>query len=328
MISRRKISLAGGASLLAAHRLGKGQTGAPLRRVACSRYGAEAQSQLTRQAFLQGMRELGWQEGKNVEYRFHYANFDLRRLDAFLSESLAWKAEVIVLGSATEAYAAQRATKTTPIVMAFVSNAVGNGFVASLARPGGNITGSTSQTEEILAKQVELLREVAPRAARVAILLNENNPTQAEYWSVGQRACAALGVTALRIVANTAEQIGPAVQQLVQQGAQAVVVPTEPLFNTERVRLSEALLAARLPAAYGVREHALAGGLLSYGPDIVASHRNAARFVDKILKGAKPADLPVEQPTKFEVVVNKKTAKTLGITIPYSVMLRATEVIE
>ena len=328
MISRRTFSLAGGASLLAAHRFGLGQAGAPMRRVAYLQYGRDVQPNPQREAFLRGMRELGWQEGKNVDYRFSNADFDERRLDFLLSEALAWKAEVIVTGSGASVRAAQRATKTTPIVMAYIANAVGNGFVASLAHPGGNITGSTTQAEEILAKQIELLREVAPRAARMAILINENNPSQAEYWSVGRRACAALGLTALRIVANAPEQIGPAVQQLLQQGAQAVAVPGDPLFNTERVRLNEALFATRLPTAYGLRENALAGGLLSYGPDIPTSHRNAARFVDKILKGAKPADLPVEQPTKFDMVVNMKTAKALGITSPYSVMLRATEVIE
>ena len=328
MISRRTISIAGGASLLAAHPLGRGQSASALRRVAWLQFGSETSPAPTREAFLLGMRELGWQDGKNIEFRPAYANFDLKRADALLSELIAWRAEVIVVGSAATVGAAQRATKTTPIVMAYVANAVGNGFVASLARPGGNITGSTNQAEEVTAKLVELLRELVPRAQRFAVLLNESNPSHTEYWSAAQRACATLGLEAVRITANLSAQIGPASQQMVQHRVQAVVVPGDPLFNAERAKLHEALMAARLPAVYGLREHAHAGGLLSYGPDLVASHRNAARFVDKILKGAKPADIPVEQPTKFDLVVNLKTAKALGITIPYSVMLRATEVIE
>ena len=328
MISRRVVSLAIGVGLLASHGWVRGQSASALRRVGWLQFGPETTAAPTREAFLLGMRELGWQDSKNVEYRFAYANFDLKRADAMLAGLIAWRAEVIVVGSAATVGAAQRATKTTPIVMAYVANAVGNGFVASLARPGGNITGSTNQAEEVAAKLVELLREVLPRAQRFAILLNESNPSHAEYWSATQRACSALGLEAIRITANLSAQVGTAAQQMVQQRAQAVVVPGDPLFNAERAKLHEALMAVRLPAIYGLRENAVAGGLLSYGPNIVTSHRNAARFVDKILKGAKPADLPVEQPTKFDMVVNLKTAKALGITIPYSVMLRATEVIE
>ena len=299
-----------------------------LRRVTWLQFGSETMPTPTRAAFLLGMRELGWQDGKNVEYRFAFANFDLKRADAMLAEFVAWKAEVIVVGSAATVGAAQRATKTIPIVMAYVANAVGNGFIASLARPGGNITGSTNQAEEVAPKLVELLRETMPRAQRFAVLLNESNPSHAEYWSAAQRACTALGLEAVRITANLSAQLGAATEQMVRQRAQAVVVPGDPLFNAERAKLHEALMAARLPAIYGLRENAVAGGLLSFGPNILDSHRNAARFVDKILKGAKPADIPVEQPIKFDLVVNKKTAKALGITIPYAVMLRATEVIE
>lgn len=328
MISRRIFFLAGGASLLGAHPLGYGQAGAPMRRVVFLVFGRDTQPNPTRDALLQGMRELGWREGTNVEYRFTYANFDERRLDILLSEALDWKAEVIVTGSGATVRAAQRATKTTPIVMAYIANAVGNGFISSLSRPGGNITGNTTQAEEVLPKLIELLREVAPKAGRVAILLNESNPSHAEFWSAAQRACATLGLIALRFAANTPAQFDAVARQMVQQQAQGAAVAADPLFNAERTKLHEVLMSTRLPVIYGLRENALAGGLIGYGPDIVAAHRNAARFVHKILKGEKPADIPVEQPTKFDLVVNMKTAKALGITIPYSVMLRATEVIE
>ena len=328
MISRRTISLAAGAGLLGAPAWVLGQAASALRRVAYVQFGRDATVQPTRDAFLLGMRELGWQDGRNVEYRFYYGDFDVARMDTLLAQALAWRAEVIVTGSGATVLAAQRATKTTPLVMAYIANAVGNGFVASLAHPGGNITGSTTQAEEVLPKLIELLREVAPKAGRVAILLNESNPSHTEFWSAAQRACAVLGLVALRVTANATAQFGDAAQRIVQQRAQGVAVPADPLFNAERAKLHDALMPTRLPVVYGLRENAVAGGLLSYGPDIVASHRNAARFVDKILKGAKPADLPVEQPTKFDMVVNLKTAKALGITIPYSVMLRATEVIE
>ena len=328
MISRRVVSLAAGAGLLATHGWLLGQGASALRRVGWLQYGPPTTPSPRREAFMLGLRELGWQEGKNVEVRNANANFDLKRADSLMGELIAWKAEVIVVGSTATVRVAQRATKTVPIVMAYIANAVGNGFVASLAHPGGNITGNTNQAEEVAAKLIELLHEVAPKARRIAILLNESNPSHAEYWAAAQRACAVLGLTALRVTAGTAEQIGAAAKLAGQQGAQAAAVPGDPLFNSERAKLHEALMATRLPTIYGLRENAVAGGLLSYGPNIDDAYRNAARFVDKILKGAKPADLPVEQPTKFDMVVNKKTAKALGITIPYSVMLRATEVIE
>ncbi len=328
MILRRQVSLAAAAAVLAAHGWAPGQSVGVLRRVGWLAFGPETSPSPTRDAFLAGMRDLGWHEGKNYEFRNVFANFDLKRADALLGELIAWKVEVIVGGSAATVQAAQRATKSTPIVMAYVANAVGNGFIASLARPGANITGSTNQAEEVVVKLVELLHEVAPGARRIAVLLNESNPSHVQYWSAAQRACAVLGLVALRVAANAPAQFGAATQQMVQQQAQGVVAPGDPLFNAERAKLHGALLAARLPAVYGLRENALAGGLLSYGPDLAASHRNAARFVDKILKGTKPADLPVEQPTKFDLVVNMKTARLLGITIPYSVTLRATEVIE
>ena len=249
------------------------------------------------------------------------------RLDALISELIARKADVIVVPSAPVARAAQRATKVIPIVMTSVANAVGNGFVASLARPGGNITGISSQGEDVVGKLVEILHEVVPGARRIAILLNAGNPSHAVFWAGAQAACATLGLVAVRVVASAPTQLAAAVERIVSQRMQAVVVPADPMYLGERARLQELMQTTRLPAAWGWREHVVAGGLLSYGADQVTNFRYAAKWVDKILKGAKPADLPVEQPIRFERLINLKTAKALGITIPKKVLLRADEVI-
>ena len=320
--------LAGGICLLVAHRLSRGQPAATIRRVGLLSFSSEAAGAHLRAAFKQGMHDLGWLEGKNVEYRFVYANGDVDRLDALAGELIGQKVEVIVVASQQTAGAAQRATKTIPIVMAGASNAVGAGFVASLAKPGGNITGFTSQQEEVLGKLIGILHEVMPGARRIAILLNESNPSHAVFWAAAQSACAALDLVALRVVASTPAQLGAAVEQIVRQRSQAVVVISDGMYFTERAKLQELMQTTRLPVAYSLRDHVVAGGLLSYGADPAANYRDAAKYVDKILKGAKPADLPVEQTTKFELVINLKTAKALGLTIPQSLLLRADEVIQ
>jgi putative ABC transport system substrate-binding protein len=235
---------------------------------------------------------------------------------------------VIVVGSWQPALAAQRATKTIPIVIANVSNAVGAGLVASLAKPGGNITGITGQQEEVLGKLIGILHEVTPGARRIAILLNETNPAHAVFWAGAQSACAALDLVALRVVASAPAQLGAAVEQIVRQRSQAVVVLSDGMYYAERAKLQALMQTTRLPVAYALRDHVIAGGLLSYAADLAANWRYAAKYVDKILKGAKPADLPIEQPTKFELVINLKTAKALGLTIPQSLLLRADEVIQ
>jgi putative ABC transport system substrate-binding protein len=277
-------------------------------------------------AFTQGMQDLGWLEGKNVEYRFVNADGDVGRLDALARELVGQQVDVILVGSGQSADAAHRATKTVPIVLAGVANAVGAGL-ASLAKPGGNITGLTSQQDEVLGKLVGILHEVVPGARRIAILLNESNPFHEKYWASAQSGCAALNLVALRAVASTPAQLGAAVEQIVQQRSQAVVVTSDGMYFTERAKLQDLMQITRLPVAYALRDNVVAGGLLGYGYDIGANYRNAAKYVDKILKGAKPADLPVEQATKFELVINTKTAKALGIAIPKDILLRADEVI-
>ena len=328
MITRRNVVLAGGVSLLVAHRLSVGQPAATIRRVGILSLPSEPAVAPQFKAFAGAMRDLGWMDGKNIAYRFVYANGDMDRLDALASELVAQKVELILAPSSPSVRAAQRATRTIPIVMGSVANPVGNGFVASLAKPGGNITGVSNQMEDVLNKPIEILHEITPGARRFAILLNETSPSSTAFWAAAQRACAALNLVALKVVASTPSQLGAATAQIVRQQSQAVVVPVDSLYLNNRAELQALMQPTRLPVAYGWREHVFDGGLLSYGPDIVASFRHVAKFVDKILKGARPADLPVEQPTKFDFVINLKTAKALGLTIPPSLLLRADEVIQ
>jgi len=328
VITRRSILLAGGIALLVARRLSYGQPAATIRRVGLLSLSSEVAGAHLRAAFKQGMQDLGWIEGKNIEYRFVYANGAVDRMDALAGDLIGEQVDVIVLSNAQAARAAQRATRTIPVVMAGVSNAVGAGFVDSLARPGGNITGFTSQQEDVLGKLIGTLHEVAPGARRIAILLNESNPSQAVFWDAAQSACVALDLVAVRVVASAPAQLVAAVTEIARQRSQAVVVIPDGLYFAERTKLQELLQTARLPSAYLLREHVLAGGLLSYGADLPANYRDAAKYVDKILKGARPADLPVAQTTKFELVINLKTAKALGLAIPQSLLLRADEVIQ
>ena len=328
MITRRRFLLASGTTLLAAHKVGVGQAVVTIHRVGFLAFSSEASNVHLRAAFMQGMHDLGWLEGKNVEYRFVYGDGDVARLDTLASELIGQSVDVILVGSSQSAAAAHRATKTVPIVIAGVGNAVGAGLVASLAKPGGNITGFTSQQDEVLGKLIGILHEIVPRARRIAILLNESNPLHAAYWARAQSACAALDLVALRVVASAPAQVGAAVEQMVRQRSQAVVVTSDSMYFAERAKLQELMQITRLPVVYALRDNVVAGGLLSYGYDTAANYRNAAKYVDRILKGARPADLPVEQATKFDLVINLKTAKSLGITISKDILLRADEVIQ
>lgn len=290
-------------------------------------FGTEGASVESISAFAQAMRQFGWQEGRNIAYQAVYANGDPARLESLASSLLKQQVEVVVVTTSPSVRAAQRLTKTIPIVFTALSNVVGNGYVESLARPGGNVTGIASQFEEVLAKVVEFLHAISPGASRVAVLVNENNLSHATFWTAAQGACTALSLVAYRVVANSAAQFGDGVEEMTRLRVQAVLVSNDFLFLGERVKLHELLQAARLPTAYGYREHVLAGGLLSYGSSFVAGFEQAATYVDRILRGAKPADLPVEQPTKFELVLNLKTASALGLSIPQSLLVSADELI-
>ena len=310
MITRRSVLLAAGIGPLVAHRLSFGQPAATVPRVGLLAFASETASARLWKAFKEGMHDLGRLEGKNVEYRAAYADGDKDRLGTAVSELIGQKVDVILVGNGQSARAAQRATKTIPIVMAGLPNAVDTGFVASLAKPGGKITGFTSQQDEVLGKLIGILHEVAPGARRIAILLNENSPSHALFWAGAQSACAALDLVAQRVVASTPAQLGAAVEQIVRQQSQAIAVTSDAMYFTERAKLQELMQTTRLPVASALRDNAGAGGLLSYGDDTAANYPNAAKYVDKILKGAKPADLPVEQATKFDLVINLKTAKS------------------
>jgi putative ABC transport system substrate-binding protein len=328
VITRRRVVLAGGIGVLVAQQLSLGQTAATMRRVGWVSFGSIDSPAEGYAAFRQAMHDLGWLEGKNVAYLAAYADGEFNRLDVLATELIGQKVEVILVGNATTTRALQRATKTIPIVMTSINNAVGNGFVGSLAKPGGNITGIAVLQDEVLGKLIGILHEVAPAARRVAIVLNDGNPNHAVFWAAAQSACAALDLVALRIVANTPRQFIAANEQILRQRSHAVVVVADPMYLNERVELQRRLQPAGLPVAYAWREQVAVGGLISYGPDLVASNRRVAVYVDKILKGAKPADLPVEQATKFDLVINLKTAKALGLTIPQSLLPRADEVIQ
>ena len=280
------------------------------------------------EAFRQGMRELGWIEGVSVQFHFAYADGDTGRVGALARALADQRMDLIVNSSGVATRALQQATKTIPIVMVTVSDPVANGFVASLSRPGGNITGLSNQQEDVIGKLVDLVHSVMPAAKRIAVVLNENNPSHAALWTAAQRACQALGVQPVRVAASSAGQLSDAVAEIIRLRAQLVVVSADPMYTSERERLQFLFQATGLPVAYGLRDHVVIGGLLSYGVNFTEQWRHAAKFVDRILKGAKPADLPVEQPTRFELVINLKTAKALGLAIPPSLLLRADEVIQ
>ncbi len=328
VITRRRILLVGSVGLVAAHSLSRGQAASTIRRVGVLLTSSEATGAHLRAAFTQAMNGLGWLEGRNIEYRMVYASGDVDRLGVLATDLVRQNVEVIVASSTAATRAAQRTTKTIPIVMVAVSNAVDSGFVASLAKPGGNITGVSNQREEALGKLIGFLHEILPSARRIAVLLNQRNPSYAALWSAAQSACATLDVVPLRVVASVREELSGAIAQIVRQQSEAVVVVPDPIYLNELAKLQQLMQATRLPAAYGLREHVVGGGLLSYATDLADNYRYAATYVDRILKGAKPAELPVEQPTKYELMINLKTAKALGITIPHSVLLRADEVIE
>jgi putative ABC transport system substrate-binding protein len=328
VITRRHASLAPCLGLVLTHRLGVGQGAQAVRRVGYLGVTSMATGGPVVDAFKQGMRDLGWVEGHNVEYRIVFADGDASRLEALAQALLSQRMEVIAVGSAQAARVAQKATKTVPIVMTGVGNAVESGFVASLANPGGNITGISAQSEDVLGKLIEILHGAVPAARRISFLLNESNPTYSVLWASAQAACAKLRLAALPVAANSAAEFSAATQQILGNRSQAVVVVGDATFFAERDRLLNRMQATRLPVAYMWRELVVAGGLLSYAFDLAASFRYSAKWVDKILKGAKPTSLPVEQPTKFELVINLKTARAIGLTIPKSLLVRADEVIE
>jgi putative tryptophan/tyrosine transport system substrate-binding protein len=279
-------------------------------------------------AFKERMRSLGWNDGRNVEYLELVADGYVERLDGLALEMVRRKVDVIVAGPPPSAVAAHKATRSIPIVMANVPDPVALGLVANLARPGGNVTGVSSQTTALVGKEIELLKEIVPGVKRIGVLVNPKNPNAGAFRAVAEKAAASLGLRLEFGAAERPEALEQAVQRLATSGVRAIVVPADPMMLGERRRLNEAIAKAGLPAAFGNRDHATDGGLVSYAPDILANFRLAAGYVDRILRGANPAQMPVEQSDTIQLIVNLKTAKTLGIVIPRAVLARADEVIE
>ena len=277
-------------------------------------------------AFVQRLRELGWSEGRTVLIEYRWADGRHERAAEIAAEFVRLKVDVI-LTSGGVLLAAKQATSTIPIVFAVANDPVGAGFVSSLARPGGNITGLSLQTTDLAAKRLELLREVVPGIHRLGVLANIGNAAAVPEIDEIQAAARIFGIDVAMLEMRRAEDITSAFATF-GSAAEAIYVCTDPLVLAQRARINTLALAARLPTIYGPGEHVEAGGLMSYGANFPDLFRRAADLVDKILRGAKPGDLPVEQPTKFDLVINLTTAKALGLDIPPSLLARADEVIE
>jgi ABC-type uncharacterized transport system substrate-binding protein len=278
--------------------------------------------------FREGLRGLGYQEGQNIVIEYRWAEGKYERFPALIAELLAANVDVIVTAGTPASLAVKKATSSVPLVMIAVGEPVATGLVASLARPGGNITGVTSISPEIEGKRLELLREVVPGLSHIAVLWNAGSPVQVIQERETRIAAQALGMKTLSLGVRTLEEIEGAVATMLRERPEALFVLADRLFLHHRKRIMDFAVQHRLPGVHAYRELVEVGGLMSYGPSYADMHRRAATFVDKILKGANPADLPVERPVKFELVVNLKVAKALGLTLPPSILLRADEIIE
>jgi putative tryptophan/tyrosine transport system substrate-binding protein len=280
------------------------------------------------EAFLDGLRERGYIEGRNLIFERRFSEGNAERFPEFAAELVRLRVDCIIVPTTPAALAAKHATQTIPIVILTALDPVGAGLVASLARPGGNITGLSALAPELSGKRLELLKEVVPGMTRVAVLWNAANPTNAPVWEETQAAARTLG-----LLLHSQEVRGPqdfegAFTRTAQARPDALLVLTDSLIAMHRQQIVEFATQQHLPSVFTTREWVVAGGLMSYGPSVPDLYRRAATYVDKLLKGAKPADLPVEQPMKFELVLNLKTAQALELTIPPIVLFRADEVLQ
>ena len=278
-------------------------------------------------AFRQGLRNRGWVDGQNIAVETRYSE-RAEWLPDLAAELVQLKVDVIVTWGTPAARAAENATSTIPIVMAAAIDPVGTGLVSSLARPGGNLTGLSSGGAELSGKALELLREIVPRVTRVAVVWNPDNPAEKVKVKETQAAAQALGVRLQSLEARAPNELESAFGAMTKERAGALLVQHELVFLTHRKRIVELAAKNRLPAMYERKEYVDVGGLMSYGVSFPENFRRAATYVDKILKGSKPADLPVEQPMKFELIINLKAAKQIGLTIPHEVLARADKVIK
>ncbi len=280
------------------------------------------------EAFRQGLRELGYVEGQNIAIESRWAEGKEDQYATLAADLVRLKVDVIVTVGGAATKAAQQATRAIPVVMSLVNDPLGSGLVSSLARPGGNVTGISLMAPDLVGKQLGVLKEMVPKVSRVALLRNPANPANAPLSREAEAAARALGVRLQTLEARNPQEIDSAFAAMTRERAGALVVLTDSIFTNQRRQIAELAAERRLPAVYGNSEHAEAGGLVAYGANFLDLERRAATYVDKILKGAKPADLPVEQSTKFDLVINLKTAKALGLTIPDSLLRRADEVIQ
>jgi len=278
--------------------------------------------------FRAGLRDLGYVEGRNVLIEYRWTEGKYERFPALIGDLVALKVDVIVTAGTPATLAVKKATTSIPLVMVAVGDPVGTGIVPSLSRPGGNITGLTSISTEMDGKRLELLREVIPNVSHIAVLWNAASPLQVLAEKQTRAAAQVLRMNVLSLGVRTIEEIEGAFAAIVRERPGALLVLADRLFLHHRARIMDFAARHRLPGVHAYRELVEAGGLMSFGPSYADMHRRAAYFVDRILKGAKPADLPVERPATFELVINLKAAKALGLTIPQSVLLRATEVIQ
>jgi putative ABC transport system substrate-binding protein len=280
------------------------------------------------EAFRQALRDLGHVEGQSIAFEFRWAEGQYDRLPALVAGLVGSKVDVIVAVGGSATRAAQQATRTIPIVMVAVNDPLGSGLVPSLARPGGNVTGTSLMAPDLVGKQFEVLKETVPKVSRVALLRNPANPASELQLREAEAAARALGMRLQTLEARGPEDIDRAFAAMTRGRASALVVLTDSIFTNQRRQIAELAAERRLPAVYGHIEHAEAGGLLAFSANLLHLERRAAIYVDKILKGAKPGDLPVEQPTKLELIVNVRAAKAIGLTIPPSLLQRADQVID
>jgi len=280
------------------------------------------------EAFKQGLRALGYVVGQNITIEYRWADGQNERLPGFAAELVNLKLDVIVTHGGVATRAVQQASTTIPIVIAAADDPLAAGLVASLARPGGNITGLSLMTPDLTAKRLELLKEILPELTRVAVLWNSGNPVSEPELRKAEAAARSLGLQLQSLGMRDPHEFASAFSSVKRERAGALFVLPDAMFFGRRKEIVDLAASSRLPLVAHLREFADAGGLMTYGPNVADVHRRAATYVDKILKGAKPADLPIEQPTKFELVINLKTAKALGLTIPQTLLVRADQVIE
>ena len=280
------------------------------------------------EAFRQGLRDLGYVEGRNIAIESRWAEGKYDRYPALAADLVRLKVHVIVAVGGRASQVAQQATSTIPIIMSVVIDPVGAGLVSNLARPRGNITGVSMMAPDLIGKQFEVLKQIVPEVTRVALLWNPANPSSVPQLRQAEVAARAVGLRVQRLEARSPQDIDSAFAAMTSERAGALVVLLDAILVNQRSQITELAAKRRLPAVYAVREYAEAGGLVSYGANALELERYAARFVDKVLRGARPSDLPVEQPSTFELVINLKTAKILGLTIPPSLLLRADQVIK